>query len=129
MVHASKRKVPSLAESYYAPAFNNRVVDSNITTLLAKAIKDLYQLWNRNFCKGQWLTDVGSKDKPYFRFFANEDFLMPIIGLIQIRKYSEQENLPDLLDCFKEISLKIEILKEEMHRMLVWEISILSKNL
>jgi hypothetical protein len=112
---------PTLAESFWAKTLDKEVVGSNPATQLVKAVKDLYQLWNRNYCKGQWLTDVGLKNEPYFRYFAYSDFLTPHSGLIQIRKYAEQENLPDLLDGFKEISVKTKVVKEEMYKMLVGE--------
>lgn len=112
---------PTLAESFWATTLDNEVVGSNPATQLVKAIKDLYQLWNRNYCKGQWLTNVGLKNEPYFRYFAYDDFLTPHSGLIQIRKYAEQENLADLLDGFKEIAVKTKRVREEMYRLLVGE--------
>lgn len=50
---------------------------------------------------------------------ANKIFLNPHSGLIQIRKYAEQENRADLLDAFKEIALKTKAVREVMYRMLV----------
>ena len=112
---------PTLAGSFWSTTLNAHTEGSNPSLFLIKAVKDLYQLWNRNYCKGQWLTDVGLKEEPYFRYFAYEDFLTPHSGLIQIRKYAEQENLADLLDGFKEISVKTKLVKEEMYKMLVGE--------
>jgi len=57
--------------------------------------------------------------KPYLLSFAFEDFLTPQSGLIQIRKYAELENNSNLLDTFKEFSLKKKLVKEKMYRLLV----------
>jgi hypothetical protein len=93
----------------------------NIATELVAKIKELYRMWNMNYCKGQFLYNVGLKDEPYFRYFDYADFLTPYSGLIQIRKYAEHENAADLLDLFEEIKLLTKQVKQEIYRLLVTE--------
>jgi len=85
---------------------------------LVDAVKELYKYWNINNCKGQCLTDVGLKDEPYFKYFSYPDFLTPQSGLIQIRKYAEQEQPVDLLGIFSQISKATKIVKAELYRLL-----------
>ena len=88
---------------------------------LVKKIKQLYRTWNLNYCKGQYLRNVGLKDEPYFRYFGYEDYLTPYSGLIQIKKYAEKEGLKDLHDLFAEIQELTKKVREELYRLLVEE--------
>lgn len=86
--------------------------------LLTK-ITQLYTHWNKHYCKGQWLTNVGLHNEPYFKYFDYPDFLTPHSGLIQIRKYADNEGKADLLELFAEISALTKQVKEEIYRLLV----------
>jgi hypothetical protein len=88
------------------------------TPLITKKT-ELYTHWNKNYCKGQWLTNVGLHNEPYFKYFDYPDFLSPHSGLIQVRKYAENEGKADLLDLFAEISALTKQVKEEIYRLLV----------
>jgi len=88
---------------------------------LVNKITELYKTWNFNYCKGQFLYNVGLKDEPYFKYFNYDDFLTPYSGLIQIKKYAQNENLADLLDIFKEIQELSIVVKDEIYRLLVEE--------
>ncbi len=88
---------------------------------LVATVRDLYSFWNKNYCQGQWLTNVGLKNEPYFKYFDYPDFLTPHSGLIQIRKYAEQESASDLLELFAEISKLSKEVKSELYRLLVNE--------
>jgi hypothetical protein len=108
-------------------AFWSTTLDSHVTRdhgaafELVSAIKSLYKLWNKNYCQGQFLFNVGLKDEPYFRYFSYPDFLTPYSGLIQIRKYAEIHNLEDLQEQFAQISALTKKVREELYRMLVEE--------
>jgi hypothetical protein len=86
---------------------------------LVKTIKELYKLWNKKYCKGQNLTNVGLQDEPYFKYFDYADFLTPHSGLIQIKKYAELQSLADLNDLFRQISARSKTVKEEIHNILI----------
>ena len=86
---------------------------------LVNAIKALYKYWNVTYCKGQWLTHIGLHDEPYFKYFDYPDFLTANSGMIQIRKYCEQEGLVDMMEHFKKVSVLTKNVKEELRRMLV----------
>lgn len=88
--------------------------------LIAK-ITQLYTHWNKHYCKGQWLANVGLHNEPYFKYFDYPDFLTPHSGLIQIRKYADNEGKADLLELFAEISALTKHVKEEIYRLLVAE--------
>lgn len=95
--------------------------NDNIALQLIEKIKELYKLWNLNYCKGQVLQNVGLQDEPYFKYFDYPDFLTPYSGLIQIRQYAGIHGKEDLQNLFKEISLLTKKVKEEIYRLLVEE--------
>ena len=88
---------------------------------LVDAIKHLYKNWNLKYCKGQFIYNTGLHDEPYFKYFDYKDFLTPYSGLIQIRKYAENEGDENLLTQFKEISELTKKVKAELYRLLVHE--------
>ncbi len=118
---------PTNAESFWnktlAPYINanEKKAKPSPDIELIKKVTELYKLWNKNYCKGQWLTNVGLHDQPYFKYFDYADFLTPHSGLIQIRKYADNEGKADLLELFSEISSLTKLVKEEIHWLLVDE--------
>ena len=95
--------------------------DHGVAFLLVEKIKLLYRTWNLNYCHGQYLRNVGLKDEPYFRHFAYDDYLTRWSGLIQIKKYAENESLKDIHDLFAEIQDLTKKVREELYRLLVAE--------
>ena len=67
------------------------------------------------------MENVGLQDEPYFKYFDYPDFLTPYSGLIQIRKFAEQEGHADLLDLFIEVIRLTKNVKAEIYRLLVKE--------
>ncbi len=113
---------PTNKESFWCTTLQKEIVDQpNIAKNLVSLIHEMYQYWNMNYCQGQWLYNVGLKNEPYFKYFDYPDFLTPHSGLIQIRKYAEQENLEDLLVRFAEITRATKEVKAELYRLLVNE--------
>ncbi|HAQ18163.1 MAG TPA: hypothetical protein DCR40_02900 [Prolixibacteraceae bacterium] len=113
---------PANPESFWATVLDQEVsTEHGIAFELVKKIKQLYRTWNLNYCKGQYLRNVGLKDEPYFRYFGYEDYLTPYSGLIQIKKYAEKEGLKDLHDLFAEIQELTKKVREELYRLLVEE--------
>jgi len=88
---------------------------------LVTKIKELYKHWNVNYCKGQFIHNVGLHDEPYFKYFDYPDFLTPYSGLIQLRKYAEINSCADLLEQFSEIQNLSKKVREEIYRLLVKE--------
>ena len=84
-------------------------------------IKELYKTWNRKFCKGQFIYNVGLHDEPYFKYFNYEDFLTPYSGLSQIRKYAEINGKTDLLEQFEIIKKTTKKVKDGIYDLLVNE--------
>jgi len=64
---------------------------------------------------------LGLKEEPYFKYFAYDDFLTPNSGLIQIKKYADQQLKTDLIRHFDDISAKTKAVKDEIYRLLVDE--------
>ena len=123
-VYVDNPLCPTNKESFWnttlAPALES--LDKNsIARLLAEAITELYKYWNTNYCKGAILENVGLHNEPYFKYFSYPDFLTPYSGLIQIRKYAEQEGLHDILSRFEAISELTKKVKEELYTLLVVE--------
>ena len=113
---------PANKESFWSTTLDKEIVSEPLLAKeLVDKIKELYQTWNRNYCKGQFLYNVGLQNEPYFKFFDYADFLTPYSGLIQIRKYAEQEGKKDLLDLFSEIQQLTKKVKGEIYRLLVDE--------
>ena len=95
--------------------------EKNVSSDLVRAIENLYRTWNLKYCKGSYLYYVGLENEPYFKYFAYADFLTPHSGLIQIRKYAEQEGLADILEHFAEVSEATKAVKARLYEMLVEE--------
>ncbi len=113
---------PTNKDAFWATTLDAEVKkEHGVAHELVKKIKELYKTWNLNYCKGQFLYNVGLKDEPYFKYFAYDDFLTPHSGLIQIKKHAEIENLPDILDLFDEIKELTKKVKEEIYNLLVNE--------
>jgi len=113
---------PANQESFWATTLDQEItVDHGIAYELVQKIKLLYKTWNLNYCKGQYLRNVGLKDEPYFKYFDYEDYLTPYSGLIQLKKYALNEGLKDIHDLFTEIQELTKKVKEEIYRLLVDE--------
>lgn len=113
---------PTNKNSFWSTTLDAAIVkEPDVAFLLVEKIKELYRYWNLNYCKGQYLYHVGLQNEPYFKYFDYPDFLTPYSGLIQIRKYAEQEGLADLLDLFLEVIKLTKLVKAEIYRLLVVE--------
>ncbi len=113
---------PANAESFWSTTLDSQVTNEHsVAWLLVKKIKELYRTWNLNYCKGQYLYNVGLKDEPYFRYFGYEDYLTPHSGLIQIKKYAEKAGLADMQTLFAEVQNLNKKVREELYRLLVVE--------
>lgn len=83
------------------------------------AVTELYKFWNSNYTKGQFLFNVGLQDEPYFEYFDYADFLTPNSGIIQIKKYAENNMDVGLLNLFENISKYSKAIKNTMYKLLV----------
>ena len=111
---------PTNPDCFWSKVLENEIVSKpKLAMELVEKIKELYRYWNLNYCQGQFLYNVGLQNEPYFKYFDYPDFLTPHSGLIQIRKYAEQEGKEDLLNFFKEISGLTKKVKDEIYRLLV----------
>lgn len=95
--------------------------EPNLALALVNAVKGLYRYWNREYCRGQWLHNIGLQEEAYFRYFDYDDFLTPHSGLIQIRKFAELNAENDLLAYFTQINALSKAVKDEIFRLLVEE--------
>jgi hypothetical protein len=91
----------------------------NLAIALVGAVKDLYCYWNLNYCKGQFVYDVGLKEEAYFKYFDYQDFITPYSGLVQIKKYAEINSASDLQPYFEKISSLTKQVREEIYYLLV----------
>lgn len=113
---------PTSAESFWCKILDNEVVSGPDTAKkLVDKIKELYKFWNTKYCKGQWIQNTGLHDEPYFKYFSYPDFLTPHSGLIQIKRYAENEGRADLLEKFAELNTLSKNVREEINRLLVEE--------
>jgi len=113
---------PTNPESFWATTLASEVnKEHDVAYQLVGKITELYRTWNINYCQGQFLYDVGLKEEAYFKYFDYTDFLTPYSGLIQLRKYAEQQNFADLLDLFDEIKSLTKKVKDEIYRLQVVE--------
>jgi hypothetical protein len=113
---------PANPYSFWVTTLDSEVLpDHGMAYELVKKVKLLYKTWNINYCKGQYLRNVGLKDEPYFKYFGYEDYLTPYSGLIQIRKYATKEGFEDIHQLFIEIQELTKKVKEEIYRLLVEE--------
>lgn len=113
---------PANASSFWSTTLDSQITSEHgVAWLLVKKIKELYRAWNLNYCKGQYLYNVGLKDEPYFRYFDYDDYLTPHSGLIQIKKYAEKAGLADMQTLFAEVQDLTKKVREELYRLLVVE--------
>jgi len=113
---------PANRESFWSTTLDREVSSEHgVAFELVEKIKLLYKTWNLNYCKGQYLRNVGLKEEPYFRYFDYEDYLTPCSGLIQLRKYTEKEGLHDMHQLFAEVQELTKKVREELYRLLVEE--------
>ena len=113
---------PTNPESFWSTTLDKQIVSKPDTAKkLVDKVKELYKTWNTKYCKGQWLQNVGLQNESYFKYFDYADFLTPHSGLIQIRKYAENEGKADLLELFAEISKLTKGVKEEIYQLLTVE--------
>ena len=113
---------PTHAESFWSRTLDKEIVSKpDSARQLVDKVKELYKAWNTKYCKGQWLQNIGLQNEPYFKYFEYPDFLTPHSGLIQIRKYAENESKADLLELFSEVSGLTKKVKEEIYKLLTVE--------
>ncbi len=93
----------------------------NAAKLLVDAITNLYKYWNTDYCKGQTVEYVGLNNEAYFKYFSYPDFATPNSGLIQIKKYAEQNTCVDLLNKCSDIQKLTSAVKKALYRLLVTE--------
>jgi len=113
---------PTNPKSFWSTTLSKEIMKKpadNAAQLLVDAITELYRYWNKEYCKGQTLENVGLKIEPYFKYFNYPDFVTPYSGLIQIRKYAEQNGSIDLLNRFSDIQKLTKAVKDELYRLLV----------
>ncbi|MCF0057166.1 hypothetical protein [Dyadobacter sp. CY356] len=111
---------PINVSSFWAQVINPYVQNhgTELAKSLVESVNHLYLYWNRNYCKGEWLYNIGLKGEAYFKFFDYDDFLTPYSGLIQIRKYAELNDHSDLIGQFDNVALLARQVKEEIFRLL-----------
>lgn len=113
---------PNNPESFWNTTLDQQIVtEPELALRLVEKIKKLYQIWNYTYCKGGIMEHVGLHDEPYFKYFDYPDFLNKNSGLIQIKKYTMDNNLTDLGELFAEISILTKQVKTELYRLLVEE--------
>ena len=113
---------PNNKESFWATTLDSEIKPEHpIAYELVQKIKELYKIWNLNYCKGQFLSDVGLKEEPYFNYFEHKDFLTPYSGLVQIRKYAQLSGLEDLEKLFGEIGELTKKVKAQISNLLINE--------
>ena len=111
---------PTNSESFWS-----KTLDAQIKYPLAKdlvdEIKSLYEYWNIEYCKGQFIKNCGLEDEAYFKYFDYPDFITPYSGLIQIRKYAEKNGKTDIIERFDKIKIITKKVKESIYDLLVNE--------
>jgi len=113
---------PTNLDSFWATVLDSEIKpEHELAYKLVSKIKELYKVWNFNYCKSQFMYNVGLKEEPYFKYFDYEDFLTPYSGLIQIKKYSQQLGCQDLENIFNEISDLIKQVKDKLTNLLIDE--------
>lgn len=109
---------PTNPDSFWSTTLDSEVKES-LAKKLVNEIKSLYGYWNSEYCKGQFLNNVGLHDEPYFRYFDYPDYVTPYSGLIQIRKYAEINGKTDILSRFEVIKELTKQVKESIYDLLV----------
>jgi len=113
---------PTNKEAFWHTTLDDKITNEHgIAYELVNKIKELYKTWNFEYCKSQFLYNVGLQDEPYFKYFNYTDFLTPYSGLIQIKKYAEDQNLSDILNLFDEITELTNKVKDEIYNLLINE--------
>ena len=113
---------PINSESFWSLTLDAEVAsEPKLPGELVALVKQLYQAWNRKYCKGQPLPSPELQEEPYFRYFDYKPFLTPYSGVVQIRSYAEAKNAADLLGLLEKISAKTKQVREEIRRLLVDE--------
>ena len=113
---------PINPESFWSTTLDKEIIKrpkNNLALQLVNLVKQLYKLWNKKYCKSEYLYNKGLHDEPYFKYFDYADFLTPYSGLIQIKKYTELENLKDINDLIKQITAKSKQVRDEIFKLLV----------
>jgi hypothetical protein len=113
---------PLNKESFWANTLDSEIKPEHSHAFaLVQKIKELYKTWNLNYCKGQFLFDVGLKEEPYFKYFDYKDFLTPYSGLIQIKKYAQLSGFEDLERLIGEIGELTKKVKTQISSLLIDE--------
>jgi hypothetical protein len=121
-VVAGNPLAPLDGEAFWARTLDKHVQKQHGAAFqLVQSVKELYRVWNTNYCKGKVLRDVGLDDEPYFRYFSYKSYLTPHSGLIQLRKYGEQQGIAALNEGFAQIKADAAAVREELYRFLVEE--------
>jgi len=121
-VVAGNPLAPLDGEAFWARTLDKHVQKQHGAAFqLVQSVKELYRVWNTNYCKGAVLRDVGLDDEPYFRYFSYKSYLTPHSGLIQLRKYGEQQGIAALNEGFVRIKADAAAVREELYRFLVEE--------
>jgi len=111
---------PTNPDSFWSTTLAN-TISSPLAKMLVSAIEELYSYWNSEYCKGQFLENVGLHDEPYFKYFSYSDFVTPYSGLLQIRKYAELNGKTDILEKFEIIKELTKQVKDRIYELLVDE--------
>jgi len=110
---------PINKDSFWSKILDSEVKKNHIIAYnLVNQIKDLYEYWNMNYCKGQCIYNIGLKQEAYFRYFNYPDFLTKDSGLVQIRKYAEINKKVDLVSMIENIKKTTSEVKNEIYRLL-----------
>lgn len=111
---------PNNPDSFWMKILDKHISKDVINAInLVNEIKELYKIWNVDYCKDQILKNVGLQDEPYFKYFDYPDFVNKNSGLIQIKKYAEINGKNDLTQKFLKITELSKIVKEEIYSILV----------
>ncbi len=111
---------PTNLESFWNKQLDKEIISKpSLAKNLVDKIKELYRYWNMNYTRGKIIQHVGLQDEPYFKYFDYADFLTPYSGLIQIKKYAEQEGKEDLLNLFREVSEITKAVKQDIYSLLI----------
>lgn len=111
---------PANPESFWSTTLDAEVTDP-LALKLVNSVKEIYRHWNVEYCKGQFLENVGLHEEPYFKYFDYPDFVTPYSGLIQLRRYAEINGRSDLTEKFETIRELTRQVKERIYHLLVQE--------
>lgn len=88
---------------------------------LEKIVCALYERWNREYCQGQWLYQVGLDEVPYFKYFDYDYLLTSHSGLIQLRKCADIHQDAALLVQLEEVASTTRSVRDKLYKLLVME--------